>query len=303
MISLSSLLDLASRDRSGRSGRDRPVPPLLVGERSYDLDAEPAIMGCVNLSRDSTYRESVATSTAAAIRKGRVLAAQGADFVDLGAESSTARAARVPPEAQIEILRPVVEGLVADDVVVSVETYSPAVAAAALRAGARIVNYTGRSEQEAVFDLVAEHRATLVLCYVAGDNVRDVAPALSEDPLEQLLEHFSTRIERAREHGVERIVADPGMGFYYSDLVDPRTRAEHQARILLNSGRLRELEVPVCNALPHWIDLFEDQFRVAEGFFAVLADLGGTGVFRTHEVPQVRAVLQAMRVLSPDWPR
>ena len=56
--------------------------------------------------------------------------------------------------------------------------------------------------------------------------------------------------------------------------------------VLLNAFRLRSLGVPMCNALPHAFDLFEEQFRTAEGFFAVLAMLGGTGVLRTHEVAQ-----------------
>ena len=98
------------------------------------------------------------------------------------------------------------------------------------------------------------------------------------------------------------MVIDPGLGFYYGNLVDPATRIEHQARVLLNTNRLRVLGRPICHAMPHAFDLFEDQFRTAEGFFAVLAQLGGTGVFRTHEVPQVLAVRSAMQVLSVDQP-
>ena len=96
------------------------------------------------------------------------------------------------------------------------------------------------------------------------------------------------------------MVIDPGMGFYYDNLTDPITRARHQARVLAHSFRLRTLGVPVCNALPHAFDLFEDEFRKAEGFFAVLASLGGTHLFRTHEVAHVRAVLAAMEALSVD---
>ena len=66
------------------------------------------------------------------------------------------------------------------------------------------------------------------------------------------------------------------MGFYYANLVDPTTRVRHQTRVLAQSFRLRPLGVPVCNALPHAFDLFEDEFRKAEGFFAVVAALGGT---------------------------
>ena len=96
------------------------------------------------------------------------------------------------------------------------------------------------------------------------------------------------------------MVIDPGMGFYYDNLTDPLTRARHQTRVLAHSFRLRTLGVPVCNALPHAFDLFEDEFRKAEGFFAVLASLGGTHLFRTHEVAHVRAVLAAMTALAVD---
>ena len=70
--------------------------------------------------------------------------------------------------------------------------------------------------------------------------------------------------------------------------------ARYQAVTLLHSFRLRRLGVPVCHALPHAFDVFEEQFRSAEGFFAVLAHLGGAGMYRTHEVPLVRSVLDAL---------
>jgi dihydropteroate synthase len=135
----------------------------------------------------------------------------------------------------------------------------------------------------------------VILCFVELDNVRDVGALPTDaDPMPHLVDHFGPRLARARELGVERVVIDPGMGFFYANLVDPTTRVRHQARVLAQSFRLRSLGVPICNALPHAFDLFEDEFRKAEGFFAVLAQLGGTHLFRTHEVAHVRAVLAAM---------
>jgi dihydropteroate synthase len=298
VITLETLSELFQTYRSEATSR---VVPLLVGDRIFDVDRRPAVMGCVNLSRDSTYRESIATSAESAIRKGRVQAAQGADFVDIGAESSTAKASRVGPDEQADALEPVVRQLSSEGILVSVETYEPAVARAGLEAGAKIVNLTGASQEPEIFDLVAAHNATLVLCYVTGENVREVTDAvLDDDPFPTLLSHFGERIERARSHGVDRILIDPGMGFYYGNLVDPEARVRHQTAVLLQTIRLRVLGLPIGHALPHAFDLFEDQFRSAEGLFAVLAHLGGAGVFRTHEVPQVVAVLDALRVLSVD---
>jgi dihydropteroate synthase len=295
VISLRVLADLAERYADDL---DAKVRPLRIGDEVVDTDARPVLMGTVNLSRDSTYRESVATSTASAVRKARVQVAQGADVVDLGAESSTGRAERIPPAAQVEALLPVVEELVGDGMVVSVEGYHPEVVDAGLRAGARVVNLTGSADDEVMFGLVAEHRATLLLCLSQTANVREVGQAPA-DPLPTMLEHFTTRLEAARAAGVEDVAIDPGLGFYYANLVDPATRARYQSSVILQSFRLRGLGVPVCHALPHAFDLFEDEFRTAEGFFAVLARLGRTGVFRTHEVPRVRAVLDALDVLGP----
>jgi dihydropteroate synthase len=274
-----------------------PVAPVRIGDVEIG-DAAPVLMGTVNMSRDSTYRASVAVSQESAIRKVRVLVAQGAQVVDIGAESSTARAERISSDDQIAALVPVIEA-VAAEAVLSVETYQPSVVRKGLAAGARVLNMTGREHEDDMFGLAAEYDAAVVLCFVELDNVRDPSAApMDADPLPYLLDHFGPRLERARELGVDRVVIDPGMGFYYANLLDPALRVRHQTRVLAQSFRLRALGVPVCNALPHAFDLFEDEFRKAEGFFAVVAQLGGTHLFRTHEVAHVRTVLAAMGTLD-----
>jgi dihydropteroate synthase len=294
-----SLADLAALHATYAEDARLPISPARIGDLVVGDDA-PVVMGTLNLSRDSTYRESVAVSTQGAIRKARVQIAQGADIVDIGAESSTARAARVGADEQIARLVPVVTEI-AVETVVSVETYEPRVVEACLKSGARVLNMTGREHEEEMLSLAAEYDAAVVLCFGELANVREIGSAdLGADPIPGLVDHFGARLEQARRLGVRDVVIDPGMGFYYDNLTDPLTRARHQARVLAHSFRLRTLGVPVCNALPHAFDLFEDEFRKAEGFFAVLASLGGTHLFRTHEVAHVRAVLAAMTALSVD---
>lgn len=295
MITLAGLAALA---RAHREDLAHPVEPLRIGEAVFDTDHRPAVMGCVNLSHDSTYRESIATTTDAAVRKGRIMAAEGADVVDVGAESSTPRAARVDPRAQAVALVPVVKELTAGGIAVSAEAYDPVVVRAALDAGAAVVNYTGSAHDDEVFTAVAAHAATVVLCYVPGTDVREVTDVDLADPFPGLLEHFERRVALARSHGVDRIALDPGMGFSYGNLVDPQVRLRHQTRVLLRSPRLRRLGLPVCQSVPHAFALFGDQFRTAEGFFTVLAHLAGTGLVRTHEVAHVGAVLRALHALD-----
>jgi dihydropteroate synthase len=296
-----TLADLAALQNDHGDAWDSEVTPVVLdGPRGQVRigDGPVTLMGCVNLSRDSTYRESVAISPEDAVRMGRIQVAQGAAIVDLGAESSNARAARVSPEDQVLTLVPAVRGL-AEEAIVSVETYEPTVVRACLEAGARILNMTGREHEDDMLALAAEYDAAVVMCFGETANVREIADVPPDaDPVPVLLDHFAPRIAHARSLGVRQVVVDPGMGFYYGNLVDPPTRARHQARVLAQGFRLRPLGVPVCNAVPHSYDLFGDEFRKAEGFYAVFAALGGTHLVRTHEVAHLRAVLRGLTELE-----
>jgi dihydropteroate synthase len=295
MLKLEQLAGLLEKNRAAASAR---VKEFSLGGRKFHFNSRPAVMGVINLSPDSWYRESVCLKTADAVQRGRVLAAQGADLVDVGAESTLAHAARADGVVQKTKLIPVIKQLRAGKIPVSVETYSPKVTRACLEAGANVLNLTGTAGSKEMFTMVAAHDAAVIICYVAGRNVREVGNFdLSSDPLPMLREFFARQIEIAQRNGVKKILLDPGLGFYYRNLQDSATRVRHQMNIFLNTFRLRELGFPICHALPHAFEFFGDEVRCAEPFFAVLAALGKTDLFRTHEVPRIRAVLETMKVM------
>ena len=231
----------------------------------------------------------------AAIKRGKVLHEQGADIVDVGAESTLAQAARVDEAGQNSKLLPVIKALREAGVLISVETYQPAVTRACLEAGANLLNLTGTDRGDELFRLVAEHDAAVIICYVQGKNAREVGDFdLSADPIPLMQEFFASQIEIAQRNGVEKIFIDPGLGFYYRNLQDSAVRVRHQMNVFLNTFRLRSLGFPICHALPHAFEFFREEVRSAEPFFAVMAALGKTDLFRTHEVPRVRAVLETL---------
>ena len=276
-----------------------PVADFALGGQRFDFENERYLMGVVNLSADSWYRESVVLSAEAAIRRGRVLHEQGAVIVDVGAESSLAHAARVDEAGQKSVLVPVVKELAAAGICVSTETYHPSVTTACLKAGARILNLTGTTQTAEMFREVADHDAGVIICFVQGDNVREVSDLeLGRDPVAALYEFFARQVEAATDAGISRIWIDPGLGFYYRNLQDSAMRVRHQMEVFLNSFRLRGLGWPICQALPHAFECFEEEVRVAEPFFAVLALLGQASLLRTHEVAKVRGVLRTMGMMK-----
>jgi dihydropteroate synthase len=293
MLKLEQLAELLEKNRAAAAVR---VKEFSIGGKPFAFNSQPAIMGVINLSPDSWYRESVCLTAEAAIQRGKVLREQGADIVDVGAESTLAHAARVDDAAQNSKLIPVIKVLRQAGVLVSVETYSPAVTRACLKAGANILNLTGSDRTDELYRLAAEHDAAVIICYVQGKNVREVGDFdLSADPIEMMRGYFSRQVEIAQRHGVEKIIFDPGLGFYYRNLQDSAVRVRHQMNIFLNTFRLRTLGFPICHALPHAFEYFRDEVRCAEPFFAVLAALGRTDVFRTHEVPRIKAVLDTLK--------
>ena len=294
MLRLEHLAELLEKNRAAAPAR---VKEFSIGGKSFAFNSQPAIMGVVNLSADSWYRESVCLTADSAIQRGKVLAAQGADIIDLGAESTLAHAARVDEAGQNSKLLPVIQALRAAGILVSVETYQPAVTRACLEAGANILTLTGTECSDELYRMVADHDAAVIICYVQGKNVRAVGDFdLNVDPIPLMHDYFARQIEIAQRNGVENIFIDPGLGFYYRNLQDSAVRVRHQMKVFLNTFRLRTLGFPVCHALPHAFEYFNEEVRCAEPFFAVLAALGKTDLFRTHEVPRIKAVLETMKV-------
>jgi dihydropteroate synthase len=294
MLTLEQLAGWLENNRAAASARVKEFP---IGGKLFAFNSQPAIMGVINLSPDSWYRESVCLTAEAAGQRGKVLYEQGADIVDIGAESTLAHAARVDDAAQNSKLIPVIKELRRAGVLVSVETYSPAVTRACLEAGGNILNLTGTAGTDELYRLVAAHDAAVIICYVQGKNVREVGDFdFSADPVEMMRGYFARQVEIAQRHGVKKIILDPGLGFYYRNLQDSAVRVRHQMNIFLNTFRLRTLGFPICHALPHAFEYFGDEVRCAEPFFAVLAALGRTDVFRTHEVPRIKAVLDTLKV-------
>jgi dihydropteroate synthase len=270
-----------------------------IGGRFFKFNSGPAVMGVINLSIDSWYRESVCPSVDHALERGKVLAAQGADIVDIGAESTLAHAAVIDAKGQTSKLLPVIAGLRRTGILVSVETYLPEVASACLHAGANVLNLTGTEAAEEVYALACKHQAAVIICYVQGSNVRTVDDFdLGADPIELMYDYFARQVESATRTGLKRIFIDPGLGFYYRNLQDSAARVQHQMKVFLGTFRLRTLGFPVCHALPHALDYFGEEVRSAEPFFAVLAALGKTDLFRTHEVPKTRAVLRTLQLYT-----
>lgn len=264
---------------------------LTFADRAYQ-------MGVINLSRDSSYRESIAHNLEQAVRRARKMVLDGASVIDIGAESTGVGTARVDADGQNSLLLPIVRALAAENILVSVDTYLPEVAEAGLEAGAGIINLTGRVDDPAFYRMIARHEAGVVLCYTPGEHGRSETDPPSRDELvDAQMTYLREAAARASAAGVERIWVDPGMGVgYYHALPDGPRRIRHQVEATLSAFRFRTLGFPVCVTLASPVAMFGEEVRSAETLFSTLAMLSKVNLIRSHEAARVQPVLDTQDI-------
>ena len=190
---------------------------LAAAGRTLALGERPLLMGIVNASPDSFSDAGAYPDLDARVQLARELLEQGADLLDVGGESAITRRAPVEAAQEIERVVPLVQRLVAElGAVVSVDTYKPAVAEAAIAAGACIVNDVSGLRDPELAGVCARTGAALVVMHTrAAPKQRLQDPALYDDVMADVLAFLAERIEVARAQGVrdEQLLLDPGPDF------------------------------------------------------------------------------------------
>ena len=268
--------------------------------------AASRVMGIVNVTPDSFSDGGLYLDPGAAVGHGRRLAAEGADLLDVGGESTRPGAAAVDAAEELERIAPVVAALAGDvgGPGVSIDTSKAAVAAAALDAGAVWVNdVTALRGDPELAALCAERGCEVVLMHMLGSPRTMQDDPRYDDVVDDVRAFLAERIEAAVAAGVDerRILVDPGIGFGKT--------VDHNLELLRRLGELRELGRPFVGGASRKRFLGAITGREVDrrggGTAAanVLALAAGADVFRVHDVAETRAALDAAEVIlgRADW--
>lgn len=254
----------------------------------------PRLMGVVNVTPDSFSDGGLYLDADAAVAHGEELVREGADILDVGGESTRPGAAEVDAETERARTEPVVAALAAAGHAVSIDTSKHSVAAAALDAGATIVNdVTALRGDPEIGPLCAERDAGLILMHMRGDPRTMQEDPHYDDVVDDVRTFLAERLAAAVAAGVaeERIWLDPGIGFGKT--------LDHNLELLRRLGELRVLGRPlvVGTSRKSFIGKVDGSATDARlgGTIAssVLAAAEGADVLRVHDVA---AVAQAAKV-------
>jgi dihydropteroate synthase len=270
-------------------------PLWRVGERVFDCSERTLVVGILNVTPDSFSDGGRYLDRATAVAHATRMVEDGADILDVGGESTRPGSNAVSADEELERVHPVIERLAElhPAVPISIDTRKAGVAAEALDAGATIVNDVSGGADPAMFDVVLDREAAVVLMHMRGDPATMQEAPHYDDVVGEVHEYLRQRIEAAELAGIDpdRIAIDPGIGFG-KDL-DHNLQLMHGVDALLDLGRPVLVGPSRKKFIGTILDLPEEE-RVEGTVGAVVWMVArGAHLVRVHDV---REVVRAVRV-------
>jgi dihydropteroate synthase len=269
-----------------------PLPDgrtLALGERTL-------IMGIINVTPDSFSDGGQLFDLQHAVDAGVQMVADGADLLDVGGESTRPGADPLPQHEERRRVVPVIEGLAARvKVPISIDTYKPAVADAALDAGATVVNdISGLRYEPDLATVIARRGASVVLMHTRGRSKDMYKEATYHDVVDEVLDELRESIAFATGAGIpaQRIVIDPGLGFAkeaahtYEALARLDEFSELNRPLMAGPSRKRFLTRPLGSEIPAATRDWATAAAVAAAVFA------GAHIVRVHAVREMAQVVR-----------
>lgn len=273
------------------------LPPLrdpvrAIGARDFDFSRRVAVMAIVNRTPDSFYDKGRTFALDKAVAAAEQAVAAGADWVDIGG-APFSPGPELPVAAELDRVLPVVEALrAASDVVISVDTFQPEVAARCIEAGADVVNDTTGLRNPALADVVAGTAATVVITHsLAAPRTVYPRPQYG-DVVAEVRDFLAERVEFAVSRGIpeSRIVVDPGHDLNKNTL--------HSLELTRRFAEIAALGLPALAAISNK-DFVGETLDAPRGerlqgslAATVLAVAGGARIVRVHEVAETVAAVR-----------
>lgn len=263
--------------------------------------AFPLIMGIVNVTPDSFSDGGLYDNTNKAIIHAQKLIDEGADIIDIGGESTRPGAKEVSAEDEIERVVGVIQGIrsLNKTIPISIDTSKSIVAHSAVQAGATIVNdVTGGLVDELMFDTVAKLDVPYVLMHIQGTpRTMQVNPTYN-DVVTDVYNWLDERIKKAKQAGINTVIADVGIGFGKS--------LEHNLQLLRNLPTFRKLEVPLLLGLSRksfikqslGIESATERDIPTAFFHALLLQKGGADIIRVHNVELLAQLRKVYSIIN-----
>ena len=250
---------------------------IQVGEATLELGERTYVMGVINLSSESKNRDTVVQTPEEALAMADRYRSLGVTLIDVGGQSSHYEALTLDPAEETERVVPVIEALSSDGHLVTVDTWKPEVARAAVVAGAVMVNDTGGLTDSAMRRVVADTGVAAVAVHVEASNPQLVGEMeIRPDKAEQIAQRFQGLLPELEEEGIDQVVLDPGVAVSYRG--DYQAYSRMQLEVISGIHHLNALGRPILIPIPRKAELHRTVAYIS------LALEHGADMIRVHDV-------------------
>jgi dihydropteroate synthase len=270
------------------------------GPRAIPMRHRTLVMGIVNVTPDSFSDGGSYANVDHAVKHASQMVADGADLLDVGGESTRPGSEVVPPDVEMHRVVPVIRRIVDEHphVPVSVDTRKPDVARAALEAGATIVNDVSAGGEPAMFGVVAETGAGMILMHMKGEPKTMQDDPTYYDVVAEVRGFLGDRVEAAVAAGIDlaQLCVDPGIGFgktmEHNLAILHEIRAFHHLRVPLLVGPSRKLFIGTLTDTE-----VDDRIEGTAGVVAWCA-AEGVDIVRVHDVKEMTRVVRVVDAIA-----
>lgn len=274
----------------------------IIQSRGHEIDfrSRTLVMGILNVTPDSFSDGGKYLNPEHAIQRGIELQQEGADIIDIGAESSRPGAEPISVEEEIARLQPVVEALLHEvNVPISIDTYKSKVAAEMLSRGAHMINdISGLRFDRDLKHVIADYGAPVVMMHIKGTPRNMQKNPFYHDLFAEIIEYLQESISLAVEAGIDEdsIIVDPGIGF--------GKRLEDNYLIIRHLDRLKILGRPILlgpsnkSFIGTVLDVGTDQRFEGTAAAVVMGIRNGADIVRVHEVLRIKRVCRVTDILT-----
>ena len=259
---------------------------LEINGKVWDFSRKTYVMGILNLSPESQTKHSIANDFDEALTRARGLAADGADIIDLGGRSSYTNTPELALEQELRRVLPVVERLVTEGFILSVDSWNPTVIEEGLKAGAHIINDINGLRDEKMIEVAAKYDVPAVIMHLRGAPRGAEQNEVYDDVVKELIDIFEVRLRELSGRGVRKPIIDPGFEFGKS--------VGDNLALLRGLGGFKTLSCPILISASRKDFIGEvlglEREELLEGTIAanVIAATNGAGIVRVHDVREIK---------------
>ena len=278
---------------------DNNLPTYTIRNKTFDFEKQKYIMGILNVTPDSFSDGGMFNSIEKALKHTKEMIEQGADFIDIGGESTRPGAEKISEEEEKQRVIPIIKEIRNNfpNIPISIDTYKASVAEEALRSGADVINdISGLRFDKQMKDVAKAFNVPVVIMHIKGTPRNMQKNPSYTDVMKELLEYFDERINTLMSFGIEKIIIDPGIGF--------GKRVEDNLKIIRNINEFSIFHLPILLGASRKSFIGNVLNETVEnrlyGTMAVdaYALLNGANIIRVHNVKPHKDIIKILKAVK-----